>query len=216
MTTRVATATAAAAAKKNQDEYKQLCIWQGAPLGAAEGLVAADSLRLLEHFGFRVQHKESVLADGGERDDVLFAIHRDDIGRFAVERLCLLHAASSLTYGIMYKDALSRISVQQQVEFFHQHGVDSFLLTCEFATCFVFSFSLFNAEQADEDEQEKQAEAAIETFIAAYKQYEMQFPGSKPSQMLNSGSIRWWEDALRNGGASIYAPEIIEKYKPCW
>ena len=79
----------------NMRKYKQLCVWPGTVVGE-------DQVKDFEdHFknqGWRVKYMEEVktkpdvengkvMDDTGGRNDLLFYIHDDDIGKFAVPRL---------------------------------------------------------------------------------------------------------------------------------
>lgn len=75
--------------------FEQVCVWSGTTVGA--DMVAEFEAFVLDKLGTRVQYLEEVLTapdykngfpvEGtGGRNDVLFAVHRDDIGRFAVPR----------------------------------------------------------------------------------------------------------------------------------
>ena len=78
-------------------EYNQLCVWPGVVVGE-------DQIKDFEdHFknqGWRVKYSEEVktkpdvkdgkvVDDTGGRNDLLFYIHDDDIGKFAVPRLSM-------------------------------------------------------------------------------------------------------------------------------
>jgi hypothetical protein len=75
--------------------FEQVCIWSGTTVGA--DMVAEFEAFVMDKLGTRVQYLEEVLtapdyANGfpvegtGGRNDVLFAVHRDDIAKFAVPR----------------------------------------------------------------------------------------------------------------------------------
>jgi hypothetical protein len=79
-------------------EFSQVCVWPGT-------LVGADQVEVFEKFiaenfnNTRVQYLEEVktfpdvqpngrLVEGtGDRNDVFFAVHSEDVGKFAVPRL---------------------------------------------------------------------------------------------------------------------------------
>jgi hypothetical protein len=78
-------------------KYNQLCVWPGTVVGE-------DQIKKFEdHFknqGWRVKYMEEVetkpdvengkvVDDTGGRNDLLFYIHDDDIGKFAVPRLSM-------------------------------------------------------------------------------------------------------------------------------
>ena len=76
--------------------FEQVCVWPGTLVG--EDKIAEFEAFLLEKFGARVQYLEEVttapdLKNGfpvegtGGRNDVLFAIHNEDIGKFAIPRM---------------------------------------------------------------------------------------------------------------------------------
>ena len=76
--------------------FEQVCVWPGTLVGADK--VAEFEAFVLENLGTRIQYLEEVktapdYANGcsvegtGGRNDVLFAVHNEDIGKFAVPRL---------------------------------------------------------------------------------------------------------------------------------
>jgi hypothetical protein len=69
--------------------FKQVCVWPGCIVG--EKVTEFESF-MKENFGCRIQYLEEIKTfpgDGGEggRNDLFFAVHNDDIGKFAVSRL---------------------------------------------------------------------------------------------------------------------------------
>ena len=77
-------------------EYNQVCVWPGTIVGLDN--VQEFEEFMLDKFKARVQYLEEVktepdmlngfpIEDTGGRNDLLFAIHSDDISRFAVPRL---------------------------------------------------------------------------------------------------------------------------------
>jgi hypothetical protein len=75
--------------------FEQVCVWPGTVCGA--DFVTGFEGWFLEKLGTRVQYLEEVLTapdmangfpveDTGGRNDVLFAVHNDDIMKFAVPR----------------------------------------------------------------------------------------------------------------------------------
>lgn len=78
-----------------KENFEQVCVWRGAPLGDHTG---EDVERLFSEAGFRVQYLENVLTnpdydelgrpipETGGRDDMLIAIHKDDLAKFTVAR----------------------------------------------------------------------------------------------------------------------------------
>jgi hypothetical protein len=78
------------------DGFRQVCVWPGTLVGQEH--VQEFEQFILEQLGTRVQYLEEVttapdrnngypVEGTGGRNDVLFAVHDDDIGRFAVPRL---------------------------------------------------------------------------------------------------------------------------------
>ena len=79
-----------------KEGFKQVCVWPGTLVGADS--VGEFEAFMLRELGARVQYLEEVqtapdLANGypvegtGGRNDVIFAVHSDDIGKFAIPRL---------------------------------------------------------------------------------------------------------------------------------
>ena len=78
-------------------EYNQLCVWPGVVVGEDQIKDFEDHFKDL---GFRVKYSEEVktkpdaihgepVEGTGGRNDLLFYIHEDDIGKFAVPRLSM-------------------------------------------------------------------------------------------------------------------------------
>lgn len=77
--------------------FKQVCVWPATLVG--ESKIQEFEQFFLEELGTRVQYLEEILTlpdtsnsgtpipDTGGRCDVFFAVHSDDIGKFAVPRL---------------------------------------------------------------------------------------------------------------------------------
>ena len=76
--------------------YSQVCVWPGTVVGEADIDMFVTSMQ--DIFGVRVQYleevktfpdwKNGVLVEGtGGRNDLIFAVHEDDIGKFALPRL---------------------------------------------------------------------------------------------------------------------------------
>jgi hypothetical protein len=70
--------------KQLNPNFKQVCTWPGTVLEADQ---VPDFVQFfLDEMTVRVQFLESVTTTGG-RIDVLFAVHNEDIGKFALARL---------------------------------------------------------------------------------------------------------------------------------
>lgn len=91
---------------KRKDDYNQVCVWEGCVVGP-------ENIEDFEkHFGnVRIQYLEEVLTKPsqdnfgnlipgtGDRNDLIFAVHDQDLGTFAIDRLA---------YGIRWiEDVLS-------------------------------------------------------------------------------------------------------------
>ena len=73
-----------------KEKFKQVCVWPGTIVGQDKIAVFEDLMK--KEFDCRIQYLEEIKTfpgDGGEggRNDVFFAIHNDDIGKFAIPRL---------------------------------------------------------------------------------------------------------------------------------
>ena len=92
--------------KKNEG-FNQVCVWPGT-------LVGKDNIEkfekfMLDNFNSRIQYLEEIktlpdkgVEGTGGRNDVFFAVHEEDIGKFAVPRL---------SYGIRWiEDVLDPIN----------------------------------------------------------------------------------------------------------
>lgn len=90
---------------ERKDGHSQVCVWPGCVVGAddVDNFVAW----IKDEFGVRVQYLEEVETlpndDGpGGRNDLFFAVHEDDVGKFAVKRLA---------YGIRWiEDVMSEVN----------------------------------------------------------------------------------------------------------
>lgn len=83
---------------QRKEGFTQVCVWPGTVLGDAN--VAEFEQYILDEMGVRVQYLEEILTypdiedgmivDGtGGRNDLFFAVHDEDVGKFAVPRLSL-------------------------------------------------------------------------------------------------------------------------------
>lgn len=79
-------------------EFNQLCVWPGVLLTPDEKIPTTDAYiqdfeRIMEaHFGCRFRYEgqfKTLAGQGGEggRNDVLFYVHDEDIGKFTIPRL---------------------------------------------------------------------------------------------------------------------------------
>ena len=94
--------------KERLPNYTQVCVFPG--LLVDEDKIQEFIDQIKEVFDTRVQYLETILTkpdvddpeNTGGRSDVFFAVHQDDIGKFAVKRL---------QYGIRWiEDAMSNIN----------------------------------------------------------------------------------------------------------
>lgn len=75
---------------QRNENFKQVCVWQGCVVGNEK--IAEFESFMKENFKCRAQYLEEIVTlpgdDGeGERNDLFFAIHDEDIAAFAVARL---------------------------------------------------------------------------------------------------------------------------------
>ena len=75
------------------NKFVQLCVWPGTVMGES---TPEDFEKFFEEDGFRVKFAEEVITNpepgetleqSGGRHDILFYVHSDDLGRFAIYRL---------------------------------------------------------------------------------------------------------------------------------
>ena len=94
--------------KERLPDYTQVCVFPGLIVDENKIQVFTDLIK--EAFDTRVQYLETILTkpdvddpeNTGGRSDVFFAVHQDDIGKFAVRRL---------QYGIRWiEDAMSNVN----------------------------------------------------------------------------------------------------------
>lgn len=94
--------------KERLPNYTQVCVFPG--LLVDENKIQEFTDQFKEVFDTRVQYLETILTkpdlddpeNTGGRSDVFFAVHQDDIGKFAVKRL---------QYGIRWiEDAMSNVN----------------------------------------------------------------------------------------------------------
>ena len=78
-----------------KENFSQVCVWPGC---LVEGKVEEFEKFMLDEFKTRIQYLEEIktfpdtengfpVKDTGGRNDVVFAVHQEDIGHFAVPRL---------------------------------------------------------------------------------------------------------------------------------
>lgn len=72
--------------------FAQVCVWPGTVVGSSE--IEKFEKFMLDEFGVRVQYLEEITtkpnsneSNTGGRNDLFFAIHADDVGKFAIPRL---------------------------------------------------------------------------------------------------------------------------------
>ena len=77
-----------------KEDYNQVCVWPATIVG--EDKITEFEKFMLEQFKTRVQYLEEIktlpdkgksIEESGGRNDVFFAVHDDDIGKFSVPRL---------------------------------------------------------------------------------------------------------------------------------
>ena len=80
-------------------DFKQLCVWHGTTL---DGGTSQDLIDFFQKkFGVRIQFEQEVITnpdldsngiaikDTGSRSDLLFYVHNEDVGKFAVPRFSI-------------------------------------------------------------------------------------------------------------------------------
>lgn len=82
-----------------KNKFTQLCVWPGCTVG--EKKVRKFENLMLDEFNARVKYASEIktkpdfdndgnpVPETGDRNDLLFYIHTDDIGHFAIKRLSL-------------------------------------------------------------------------------------------------------------------------------
>ena len=81
---------------ERKENYNQVCVWPGTIVGQEKIEEFQDFM--LKEFNTRVQYLEEIktfpdqrngknVEGTGERNDVFFAVHQEDIGKFSVPRL---------------------------------------------------------------------------------------------------------------------------------
>jgi hypothetical protein len=78
---------------ERKEGYNQVCVWPGSNVG--EDNIELFEKFMMDEFGVRVQYLEEIKTlpdhygdtETGNRNDLFFAVHDDDIERFAVPRL---------------------------------------------------------------------------------------------------------------------------------
>lgn len=73
------------------EEFAQVCVWEGTLVGGSEQQ-AAFVAYMLKELGSRVLYLEEIETAPGQggpggRNDLFFAVHKDDVAKFAVPRL---------------------------------------------------------------------------------------------------------------------------------
>jgi hypothetical protein len=76
-------------------DYTQLVVWPGTVIGAEHVQQFTDWM--LSEFGCRVKYAEEVLTnptpgepnEPGGRNDAMFFVHTDDVGKFAIPKLAI-------------------------------------------------------------------------------------------------------------------------------
>ena len=85
-----------------KEQYKQVCVWPGCVVKEPDNIdesVKVFEKTMKEQFDVRVKYLEeidtlpdtkedgSIVEDTGERTDLFFSVHEEDVGKFAIPRL---------------------------------------------------------------------------------------------------------------------------------
>jgi hypothetical protein len=81
---------------KRNKNYTQVCVWEACVVGVDKAKEFIEFMK--DNFGVRVQYLEEIktlpdtrngvnIPETGDRNDLFFAVHCDDIGKFAIPRL---------------------------------------------------------------------------------------------------------------------------------
>lgn len=86
--------------KELKEDFKQVCVWPACIVGETEEKQKEFESFMNEHFNVRVQYLEEIktkpdinhsngtpVKGTGGRNDLFFAVHNDDVGKFAIPRL---------------------------------------------------------------------------------------------------------------------------------
>lgn len=76
---------------ERKDSFRQVAVWEGTIVGSDE--IANFEKFILDELGTRVQYLEEIktfpdegVPGTGGRNDVFFAVHDEDVGKFAIPR----------------------------------------------------------------------------------------------------------------------------------
>ena len=83
---------------QKRENYNQVCIWEGTIVVDEKTCSKDFEDFILKEFGARIQYLEEIVTgpdiingepdpETGRRNDVFFAVHNDDVGKFAIRRL---------------------------------------------------------------------------------------------------------------------------------
>ena len=101
---------------ERKENFNQVCVWPGTIVGKEK--IKEFEEWMLKEFDTRVQYLEEIktypdkengkeLKETGDRNDVFFAVHKDDVGNFSVPRL---------TVGIRWiEDVLAKGNYRNQI-----------------------------------------------------------------------------------------------------
>lgn len=70
---------------KLNEGFVQVCVWPGCVLKPDQ--ISDFEDWMLSELKTRVQYLESIVIKSGKREDVIFAVHGEDIGKMAVARI---------------------------------------------------------------------------------------------------------------------------------
>jgi hypothetical protein len=100
-----------------KENFNQVCVWPGTVVGKDQ--IKKFEEFMLEQFKTRIQYLEEIettpdlddngkpIKETGNRNDVFFSVHNEDIGKFAIPRL---------SYGIRWiEDTLSDCNYHQDI-----------------------------------------------------------------------------------------------------
>lgn len=75
-----------------KEKYTQVCVWPGTLVG--QDKIEEFEEHIFKELGTKVQYLEEIktlpdegVEETGDRNDLFFAVHEDDVGKFALPRL---------------------------------------------------------------------------------------------------------------------------------
>ncbi len=195
----------------DDDEYRQVVLWQGAPLDNAR-----EALELLSNaYSVRVKlitSTRTLPGNGGQggRFDVLFRVHGVFLARFATSRFQMFKEET--TSGRSFIHFPIDDSVDAGALFDMLDGeLRNAEVVLETPRAFIASFDLWpHAVAKPYDARCRAAKETMNTVYELVKRIGERWPICGAPLALDGGCMRWWTDVRDTDEAALYSQDVHE------